>query len=249
MDRSWIVVAEILVFGPFLFFSLLLLLLLRGLWGRGALQRLCKSALWLWLWALIAASQPFYQVVALPLKWLTPSGEKQKSDAIVVASAGVHESGAPTPGSTLRAYAAGRLYLEGWAPKVIVSGGVTEPYLPPLETKGMHIVLRGMGVPNEDIIIEDRSADTYENGVETLHILQKMGASRILLVSHDYHLYRLLGVFRKLGVQATPYAANLNYPKAPEPWWRLLDWENYSRLRTVAHEYIGLLVYRATGRI
>ncbi|GIT09037.1 MAG: hypothetical protein CM1200mP30_26670 [Pseudomonadota bacterium] len=55
----------------------------------------------------------FFQLVSYPLKHLTPESTKQPSDAIVVASAGVHKSGAPTPGSTLRAHAAAKLYLKG----------------------------------------------------------------------------------------------------------------------------------------
>ena len=71
---------------------------------------------------------------------MTPKSEKKASDAIVVASAGVHGSGAPTPGSTLRAHTAGKLYLEGHAPLVIITGGVTKPYFPPVNIKGMGLI-------------------------------------------------------------------------------------------------------------
>ncbi len=249
MDRSWRFIAEELAFGPFLFLAAVALILFLMLLQRPSQARQLR---WLWgLWAvlLIGSSHVFYQAFAYPLKLLTPDSVKVEADAIVVASAGVHESGAPTPGSTLRAYAAGRLYLEGWAPKVIIAGGVTEPYQPPVETKGMHIILKGMGVPEEAIIIEDRSVDSYQNGIETVRILREHEAQRILLVSHDYHLYRLSAVFQKLGVTTYPYAANLGYPRRPDPWWTFFDWENYARLRTVAHEYLGLIGYRLFGRI
>ncbi len=249
MDRSWRFIAEELVFGPFLFLALTVCLLAFFLVRRPPASTQLRWLGGLWLGLLVGCSQPFYHAFAYPLKLLTPESVKVQTDAIVVASAGVHESGAPTPGSTLRAYTAGRLYLEGWAPKVIIAGGVTEPYQPPVETKGMHIILKGMGVPEDAIIIEDRSVDSYQNGIETVRILREHEAQRILLVSHDYHLYRLSAVFQKLGVTTYPYAANLGYPRRPEPWWLFFDWENYARLRTVAHEYLGLIGYRIFGRI
>ena len=147
------------------------------------------------------------KLIYLPLKYLPPKIEKRKSDAIVVASAGVHRSGAPSPGSALRAYAAAKLYLEGIAPLIIITGGVTIPYQPPVNIKGMAIILQGMGVPAKNIIIENRSVDTYRNGIETTKILKRLELKTVLLVSHDYHLFRLVSVFKKLGVRAYAYAA------------------------------------------
>jgi hypothetical protein len=33
------------------------------------------------------------------------------------------------------------------------------------------------------------------------------------------------------------------------PWWKIFDWENFNRLRTIAHEYIGLINYKLSGKI
>ena len=247
-------ILEELLFGPAPF--LLLLLLLAGsIWRRSGWSLQTKTLLGIWAVLMLSTSSWFFQWFAYPLKQLTPPSVHKQVDAIVVASAGVHESGAPTPSSTLRAYTAARLYLEGWAPLVIVTGGVTEPYAPPVSIKGIHIILRGMGVRDQDIVIEDRSADTYNNGVETVKIIEARSLKRILLVSHDYHLYRLSSVFKKLEaekqleVEHYPFAANPVGTSRAVPWWKFFDWENFGRLQTIAHEYIGLLTYKATGRI
>ena len=113
----------------------------------------------------------------------------------------------------------------------------------------MHIILRGVGVPEEAILIENRSVNTYMNGVETVKILQERKVRKVLLISHDYHLFRLMEVFQKLGIETYPYAANLAYSSPERPWWLLLDWENLARLQTIAHEYIGLIAYKLTGKI
>ena len=247
-------ILEELFFSP-VPFLILLLILAGSSWRRSGWTLQSKTLLAVWMVLLLSTSSWFFQWFAFPLKWLTPESVHKQADAIVVASAGVHPSGAPTPSSTLRAYTAGRLYLEGLAPLVIVTGGVTEPYAPPVSIKGIHIILRGMGVKDEDIVIENRSADTYGNGVETVKIIAERNLKRILLVSHDYHLFRLSSVFEKLEeeqqleVAHYSFAANQQDTARIVPWWQIFDWENFGRLQTIAHEYIGLLTYKATGRI
>ena len=249
-------VIEYIFFSPFLFFLLLLLFGLYSLKNnsnkfkkRDKVFFLLKSFSGLWILFLITSNVLFYKAAALPLKFLTPKSIKQDADAIVVASAGVLETGAPTDASTRRAHAAALLYLEKKAPLVIVTGGITDPYLPPSSIKGIPIILQGMGVKNEHIIIENRSSDTFQNGIETKKILEQQGLQSILLVSHDYHLFRLTSVFQKLGITVYPYSANSRELEASTPWWKFFDWENYNRLRTISHEYIGLINYKLSGKI
>ena len=249
-------VIEFVFFSPFFF---LLLLFLFGLYSlRNNSNKfkktnktlfLLKSLTGLWILLLITSNVLFFHAVDLPLKLLTPKSIKQNADAIVVASAGVLESGAPTDASTRRAHAAAELFLEKWAPLVIVTGGITDPYLPPSSIKGIPIILQGMGVPHEKIIIENRSSDTFQNGIETKKILDQKGLESILLVSHDYHLFRLTSVFQKLGIHVFPYYANRRELESSTPWWKIFDWENFNRLRTIAHEYIGLINYKLSGKI
>ena len=106
-----------------------------------------------------------------------------------------------------------------------------------------------MGVPPKNIIIENRSADTYMNGIETVKILNDHGMESILLVSHDYHLFRSSAVFKKLGVTVYPFSANQLEMKVSISWWKYFDWDNFNRLKTVVHEYIGLIHYKLTGKI
>ena len=71
----------------------------------------------------------------------------------------------------------------------------------------------------------------------------------VLLVSHDYHLFRLVSVFKKLGIETYAYAANQSYPITATPWWRYFDWANFNRIQTIVHEYLGLLSYKYSNRI
>ena len=249
MERPLKFIFEDIVFGPILLLVLLssaLLLMHKHRHNNKLSYRILLTG---WVILFLGSNTLFFHLIYLPLKYLTPESKKHNSDAIVVASAGVHGSGAPTPGSALRAYAAAKLYLEGVAPLVIITGGVTKPYLPPVNIKGMAIILQGMGVPPDKIIIENRSADTYRNGIETSKILKRLKLKTVLLVSHDYHLFRLVSVFNKLGIEAFAYSANHSYRKESIPWWRYFDWSNFNRIQTISHEYFGLISYKLSGWI
>ena len=249
MERPLKFILEDIVFGPLFLLTLLTCTLLLMFKQRKNSKISFRTLLGSWVVLMLGSNTLFFHLVSYPLKYLTPESTKHPSDAIVLASAGVHKSGAPTPGSTLRAHAAAKLYLEGLAPIVIITGGVTEPYLHPVNIKGMAIILQGMGVPSHDIIIENRSADTYKNGIETAKILERLKLKTVLLVSHDYHLFRLVSVFKKLGIEAYAYAANQSYLKTTIPWWRYFDWANFNRLQTIVHEYLGILAYKYSNRI
>jgi uncharacterized SAM-binding protein YcdF (DUF218 family) len=239
---------EEIVFGP-LFFTILIFIpyiILRkhkkisdpGWWGMSMPILL-----------LFFSSDLFYQAFSAPLKWITPASEKKKAEAIIVASAGVHPSGAPTHSSAIRAHAAGILYLENWAPEVIVAGGVMEPYEPPLEIKGIKLILKGMGIPDEAIFVETKSKNTHENGLIISKILDEKNINRVLVVSHDYHLFRLVSVMRKYNLEVFPFKANRTYPHEPNDWWHQFEWENFNRLKTIAHEYLGIVMYKLTNKI
>ena len=73
---------------------------------------------------------------------------------------------------------AAQLYLEGLAPKVLFTGGLgrnTEGLLPEPEAVRFAKVAMDCGVPEKDILIEDRSTNTKENIVFTRRLLEEAG--------------------------------------------------------------------------
>ena len=73
---------------------------------------------------------------------------------------------------------AAQLYLDGYAPKVLFTGGLgrnTEGLLPEPEAVRFAKVAMECGVPAEDILIEDKSANTKENIEFTRQLLQESG--------------------------------------------------------------------------
>lgn len=71
---------------------------------------------------------------------------------------------------------AAQLYLDGFAPRILFTGGLgrnTEGLLPEPEAVRFAWVALEMGVPAEDILIEDRSTNTAENILFTRQMLQE----------------------------------------------------------------------------
>jgi len=82
---------------------------------------------------------------------------------------------------------AAELYLQGYAPKVLFTGGLgrnTEGMLPEPEAVRFARTAMECGVPEEDILLEDRSTNTAENIRFTRDLLRETG------IPHQ----RLLGV-------------------------------------------------------
>ena len=170
MNQQLKSVLEEIIFGP-LSFSILICIPYIVLRKQKKISDYSWWGLTMPILLLVFSSDFFYQAFSAPLKWITPVSEKIKAEAIIVASAGVHPSGAPTHSSAIRAHAAGLLYLENWAPEILVAGGVMEPYDPPLDIKGIRLILRGMGIPDDAILVETKSKNTHENGHAISQIL------------------------------------------------------------------------------
>jgi len=73
---------------------------------------------------------------------------------------------------------AAELYHQGYAPKILFTGGLgrnTEGMLPEPEAHRFAKVAMDCGVPAEDIILEDKSRNTKENIDFTRALLEEMG--------------------------------------------------------------------------
>jgi uncharacterized SAM-binding protein YcdF (DUF218 family) len=98
---------------------------------------------------------------------------------------------------------AAELYRAGLAPKILFTGGLgrnTEGLLPEPEAVRFAKVAMEAGVPREDILIEDRSANTKENILFTRELLRREGLphGRILGVHQPFMERRIaaaMGVY------------------------------------------------------
>lgn len=178
-------------------------------------------------------------------------------DAIVVLSGGILGKGTLRPSDELTALSAERticgaeLFLRGVAPRLLLSGGGTAIIgQGPVEAAEMKRLAIRLGVPEEAILLEDRSRTTYENAVETKRLL---GGGSVVLVTSASHMPRALGLFQKQGVKAAPSLCGYLARNRPQEAWvgnpfDLIPQVEALRVSTIAiTEMVGWLVYRAGG--
>jgi uncharacterized SAM-binding protein YcdF (DUF218 family) len=96
-----------------------------------------------------------------------------------------------------------QLFLEGWAPLVICSGGlgsITSRLWSEPEADQFAKVAVRMGVPEEKILIENKSTNTGENVMFTKRLLaeKNLNAEKFILVQKPYMERRSYATFRKL---------------------------------------------------
>lgn len=134
---------------------------------------------------------------------LVRTGEKEApepADVIIVLGAGVWETGA-SPAMIGRVKQAATLYQQGFAPKLIVSGGLGE--FPPTEALVMQELLMNKDVPQEDILLEERATNTHENIKYSLEIMGEKGFESAIIVTDVFHLKRAMAIARKQGMSVS----------------------------------------------
>lgn len=96
--------------------------------------------------------------------------------------------------STSRVLKAAQLFKEKRAPYVLLTGGASRWDLPETEAQWMKEHLLKYNVPEEQILLECEAANTTENVVASMMVLQKKFSlhlvKRILVVSSPYHIRR-----------------------------------------------------------
>lgn len=195
-----------------------------------------------------------------------PLSSTVKADAIVVLGGGTRGSDAPRPMTEVneagdRLLYAARLYHDGAAESVIVTGGSIEWLTPEdigPEANDMSSIMQLLGVPPSALLLEAESQNTYENALYTRRLLDKAGFKDILLVTSAMHMPRSVPLFEAQGLRVTP--APVDFLVSDAEWrhlWRggatvtlvnlMPNAEYLAYTSRAMKEYIGLIVYGLRG--
>ncbi len=199
-------------------------------------------SLLLWLALLLVAGIAYTPLTAYLLKPLMVPEEVRDADLIVVLGAGVDEGRYLTLLSSHRLVRGVQLYLEGRAPKILFSGGISGGGKVP-EATVMAQEARRLKVPAYDILLEKKSTRTHEQAVEVKKIASSMQGKSILLVTSFSHMKRALMVFENAGFKVYPAPADPyeRYTKGPLNRLGLFP--------ILIHEYGGIVYYKIRGWI
>jgi uncharacterized SAM-binding protein YcdF (DUF218 family) len=141
-------------------------------------------------------------------------------------------------------------YRRGHVQRIMVVGGPAN-FLEPETREGdmMKRLLLLAGVPEEDIIVENRSLNTYQNALFSRPILDSLGEGRFLLITSATHMRRAVACFEGRGIEVQPYAVQkkvgnrrweLDYLLAP-------DISNFGKWQQLVHEWAGFVSYKLRG--
>lgn len=164
-----------------------------------------------------------------------------------------------------RVWVGARLFQQGAAPVVVVSGGgFSRDSKVEVEAIGMARFLIDLGVPADSILKETKSRTTLENAWQTHTILNErvpegsgLGASskktstrpfRIALVTSAFHMSRAVTLFEKAGFIVYPVRADVRVTPQAKPLWQWLpDGEALDDSTTAIKEYLGRFQYGLTS--
>lgn len=134
--------------------------------------------------------------------------------------------------------------------KVLVSGGdgfVTGGFLGDAEISERFFA--ALGISADRLIKEPDSRTTFENAVNSKEILQREGLSDCLLITSGFHMPRSVGIFRKLGINVTPWAVDYRSIGKEHLRFDISQSDaNASMLALATKEWIGMVGYYFAGR-
>ncbi len=135
--------------------------------------------------------------------------------------------------------------------RLVFSGGSGQLDAVPSQTEVAAVArtLPWLGVPAERVTMEGRSRNTWENARFTRDLVDPKPGERWLLVTSAYHMPRAVGCFRAVGMPVTAFP--VDYRTGGHPSWTPPSdslAEGMMSFEVAVREWIGLVVYYATGR-
>lgn len=156
---------------------------------------------------------------------------QKDADAIIVAGCRVYDDGTPSLALKYRTDHAVKLYQEGFADKIIFTGG-TPDQRKTEATAARDYALSKYNLPKKDLWLEEASTSTEENASLSSALYPEM--KKIILVSDSYHMFRAKRVFDNYFTEV--------YPSGRVPKYNV-------RIPGALRELIAIPYYYLQGRL
>ena len=169
--------------------------------------------------------------------WKGEQGPGTRPRVAVVLGAQVLPGGRASHVLEARVRHAARLYTGGEVDLLIVTGGTGEH--PPSEAEVMTRILRREGVPEGDIVPEDRASSTWASARIVAKMAHRLGIGAVLVVTDPLHCVRTVEAFGEAGLPAVAE------PVYDSPMWR----GRLARRGQFARETGAVVWYRTRHRV
>lgn len=184
--------------------------------------------------ALVGLAAGVLYVVATFVQVFAASNQTHEdpAQAIIVLGAAQYD-GVPSPVLQARLDHAIELFEAGVANTLVVTGGKQEGDRF-TEAAASYRYLRDQGIAEERILREEQGSNTWEQLAAATRELRTRGMSSAVLVSDDYHAYRLDRIAHELGLdaQVSPVDPGLSFA---------------GEVRAMARETVAVAVGRVIG--
>ena len=149
---------------------------------------------------ILLAAVSIYTVALVTVLVVSQQDQRRAVDAIVVLGAAQY-NGRPSPVLRARLDHALRLYNEGYAPRIVVTGGVGRGDTTSEAIVGRHYLLARDVVPG-DVVVQAQGRSTQASMTAVADWLEAEGLHSVLLVSDPFHMYRLRLEARRTNLEA-----------------------------------------------
>lgn len=159
-------------------------------------------------------------VVLFPLAQMLFFGHtdyRRPADVAVVLGARAYADGHPSTALEDRVTTACELYFHGQVGKLIFSGGPGDGSVH--ETESMCRLAIKLGVRPADILLDTGGINTQATVRDTLPMLKELGAKKVLVVSHFYHLPRVKLAYQRAGWDVYTVPAHQQYFLRQTPFY------------------------------
>jgi uncharacterized SAM-binding protein YcdF (DUF218 family) len=128
--------------------------------------------------------------------------EEPKGDILIVLGGDQLGDGTLGIGSYWRSVYAVRAFRPGGFQRIVVTGGRGGPSSTSI-ARAMADFMVGLGVPREDITLEEQSTSTRENALFTARMIRGWTGKKVLM-SSDVHMRRAYATFKRAGLDTIP---------------------------------------------
>lgn len=126
-------------------------------------------------------------------------------------------------------------------PIIVCGGKLFEPG--PTEAEAMAIFLERLG--GKDIIVEQKSINTWQQAIEVKKIMEENGWKRAVLVTSAFHMKRTVYSFKSQGIEVVPAPTDYRTDRSGALMTYFLPYGEYLVTSFLAlHEYVGILYYK-----
>jgi uncharacterized SAM-binding protein YcdF (DUF218 family) len=111
-------------------------------------------------------------------------------------------------------------------------------------------IFESLGIAKTRLMMERRSRNTLENAEFSKALVAPKAGERWLLVTSAFHMPRSVGLFRKAGFAVEPYPVDWRVGGRGDLFaFSKIAADGLERTDLAVREWIGLIAYRATGKI